>query len=157
MYQVKWNKVTNNLFATTHEGDVRIWDPRVSFLMVRHNKLIFKSWAQQVNDLLKVDGRAVDGWIYIIARGQFGFCDKWNCYRILEKKILCLPWWSLLYWRSFLGVWATDENRWNIRIIYGVLMTFSERQYSSSVYTCSFFQDLWLRLESKQWISSCHS
>ncbi|XP_059167957.1 GATOR complex protein WDR59-like isoform X9 [Physella acuta] len=27
-YQVKWNKVTNNLFATTHDGDVRIWDPR---------------------------------------------------------------------------------------------------------------------------------
>ncbi|XP_070188764.1 GATOR2 complex protein WDR59-like isoform X3 [Littorina saxatilis] len=27
-YQVKWNKVTNNLFATTHEGDIRIWDPR---------------------------------------------------------------------------------------------------------------------------------
>ncbi|XP_041375687.1 GATOR complex protein WDR59-like isoform X2 [Gigantopelta aegis] len=27
-YQVKWNKVTNNLFATTHEGDLRIWDPR---------------------------------------------------------------------------------------------------------------------------------
>ncbi|XP_052816211.1 GATOR complex protein WDR59-like isoform X3 [Mya arenaria] len=26
--QVKWNKVTNNLFATAHEGDVRIWDPR---------------------------------------------------------------------------------------------------------------------------------
>ncbi|VDI29347.1 WD repeat-containing protein 59 [Mytilus galloprovincialis] len=26
--QVKWNKVTNNLFATTHEGDVRLWDPR---------------------------------------------------------------------------------------------------------------------------------
>ena len=29
-YQVKWNRVTNNLFATTHEGDIRIWDPRVS-------------------------------------------------------------------------------------------------------------------------------
>ena len=28
-YQVKWNRVTNNLFATTHEGDIRIWDPRV--------------------------------------------------------------------------------------------------------------------------------
>ncbi|KAL4234056.1 GATOR complex protein wdr59 [Mactra antiquata] len=26
--QVKWNKVTNNLFATAHEGEVRIWDPR---------------------------------------------------------------------------------------------------------------------------------
>ncbi|BFZ12726.1 hypothetical protein BsWGS_15764 [Bradybaena similaris] len=26
--QVKWNKVTNNLFATAHDGDVRIWDPR---------------------------------------------------------------------------------------------------------------------------------
>ncbi|XP_052233615.1 GATOR complex protein WDR59-like isoform X3 [Dreissena polymorpha] len=26
--QVKWNKVTNNMFATSHEGDVRIWDPR---------------------------------------------------------------------------------------------------------------------------------
>lgn len=26
--QVKWNKVTNNLFATAHEGDIRIWDPR---------------------------------------------------------------------------------------------------------------------------------
>ena len=32
--QVKWNKVTNNLFATTHEGDVRLWDPRVSTLYV---------------------------------------------------------------------------------------------------------------------------
>ncbi|ESO82861.1 hypothetical protein LOTGIDRAFT_184651 [Lottia gigantea] len=27
-YQVKWNKVVNNQFATTHEGDLRIWDPR---------------------------------------------------------------------------------------------------------------------------------
>lgn len=26
---MKWNRVTNNLFATTHEGDIRIWDPRV--------------------------------------------------------------------------------------------------------------------------------
>ncbi|KAL3859727.1 hypothetical protein ACJMK2_009928 [Sinanodonta woodiana] len=26
--QVKWNKVTNNCFATAHDGDVRIWDPR---------------------------------------------------------------------------------------------------------------------------------
>ncbi|XP_071091915.1 GATOR2 complex protein WDR59-like isoform X7 [Haliotis cracherodii] len=26
--QVKWNKVVNNMFATTHEGDIRIWDPR---------------------------------------------------------------------------------------------------------------------------------
>ncbi|XP_064611942.1 GATOR2 complex protein WDR59-like isoform X2 [Liolophura sinensis] len=26
--QVKWNKKTRNLFATTHEGDIRIWDPR---------------------------------------------------------------------------------------------------------------------------------
>ena len=34
--QVKWNKVTNNCFATTHEGDVRIWDPRVSIMIKRH-------------------------------------------------------------------------------------------------------------------------
>lgn len=33
--QVKWNKVTNNLFATAHEGDVRIWDPRVRFYYFR--------------------------------------------------------------------------------------------------------------------------
>ncbi|XP_069112320.1 GATOR2 complex protein WDR59-like isoform X6 [Argopecten irradians] len=26
--QVMWNKIQTNLFATTHEGDVRIWDPR---------------------------------------------------------------------------------------------------------------------------------
>ncbi|XP_056008866.1 GATOR complex protein WDR59-like isoform X4 [Ostrea edulis] len=27
-YQVKWNRVTNNIFATTHEGELRIWDTR---------------------------------------------------------------------------------------------------------------------------------
>ncbi|XP_022243769.1 GATOR complex protein WDR59-like, partial [Limulus polyphemus] len=26
--QVKWNKVTPNLLATAHEGDIRLWDPR---------------------------------------------------------------------------------------------------------------------------------
>ncbi|XP_064640221.1 GATOR2 complex protein WDR59-like isoform X2 [Lineus longissimus] len=26
--QVKWNKVNSNLIATTHDGDIRIWDPR---------------------------------------------------------------------------------------------------------------------------------
>ncbi|KAK3086097.1 hypothetical protein FSP39_013508 [Pinctada imbricata] len=31
--QVKWNRMTNNLFATTHEGDVRIWDTRVGLVL----------------------------------------------------------------------------------------------------------------------------
>lgn len=34
--QVQWNKVTNNTFATTHEGDVRIWDPRKGNLAVHY-------------------------------------------------------------------------------------------------------------------------
>jgi hypothetical protein len=34
VYQVKWNKVTTNLFATTHEGDIRIWDQRVSHFVL---------------------------------------------------------------------------------------------------------------------------
>lgn len=32
------------------------------------------------------------------------------------KKIFCLPWRSLLYKRSFLGVWETGKNRWNISL-----------------------------------------
>ncbi|CAH1780353.1 unnamed protein product [Owenia fusiformis] len=28
--QVKWNRVSGNLLATTHDGDIRIWDPRKS-------------------------------------------------------------------------------------------------------------------------------
>lgn len=47
--QVKWNKVTNNLFATAHEGDVRVWDPRVSlddvvYLFIRFQMYIIKQF-----------------------------------------------------------------------------------------------------------------
>ena len=27
--QVKWNRVNGQMLATTHDGDVRIWDSRV--------------------------------------------------------------------------------------------------------------------------------
>ena len=27
---MKWNKVNSKLLATAHDGDIRIWDPRVS-------------------------------------------------------------------------------------------------------------------------------
>lgn len=30
--QVKWNKKNPNLLASSHDGDVRVWDKRVSFL-----------------------------------------------------------------------------------------------------------------------------
>ena len=29
--QVKWNRVNPHLLGTTHEGDIRIWDIRVSY------------------------------------------------------------------------------------------------------------------------------
>ncbi|XP_053401808.1 GATOR complex protein WDR59-like isoform X3 [Mercenaria mercenaria] len=48
--QVKWNKVTNNLFATAHEGDVRIWDPRkgnapVLYLTAHLSKIHGLDWS----------------------------------------------------------------------------------------------------------------
>ncbi|CAL1528069.1 unnamed protein product [Lymnaea stagnalis] len=49
-YQVKWNKVTNNLFATTHDGDVRIWDPRkgntpVQYISAHPSKIHGLDWS----------------------------------------------------------------------------------------------------------------
>ncbi|XP_062593014.1 GATOR2 complex protein WDR59-like isoform X3 [Saccostrea cucullata] len=35
-YQVKWNRVTSNMFATTHEGELRIWDIRKGKTMPSH-------------------------------------------------------------------------------------------------------------------------
>ncbi|XP_055891458.1 GATOR complex protein WDR59-like isoform X2 [Biomphalaria glabrata] len=48
--QVKWNKVTNNLFATTHDGDVRIWDPRkgntpVQYISAHPSKIHGLDWS----------------------------------------------------------------------------------------------------------------
>ena len=31
--QVKWNKINHNLLGTAHDGDIRIWDHRVSALI----------------------------------------------------------------------------------------------------------------------------
>ncbi|KAH9507691.1 GATOR complex protein wdr59 [Bulinus truncatus] len=50
VYQVKWNKVTNNLFATTHDGDVRIWDPRkgntpVQYISAHPSKIHGLDWS----------------------------------------------------------------------------------------------------------------
>ena len=46
--QVKWNKLNSNLLATTHDGDIRIWDPRVSshhilslFKLAAHGTCVF--------------------------------------------------------------------------------------------------------------------
>ncbi|GFO43349.1 WD repeat-containing protein 59 [Plakobranchus ocellatus] len=49
-YQVKWNKVTNNLFATTHDGDVRIWDPRkgntpIQYIAAHPSKIHGLDWS----------------------------------------------------------------------------------------------------------------
>ena len=41
--QVKWSKVNSDLLATTHDGDLRIWDPRVSYLIVLCTPYIFKT------------------------------------------------------------------------------------------------------------------
>lgn len=30
--QIKWSKLNENILATSHEGDVRIWDKRVKFI-----------------------------------------------------------------------------------------------------------------------------
>lgn len=30
--QIKWSKINENILATSHEGDVRIWDKRVNFI-----------------------------------------------------------------------------------------------------------------------------
>jgi len=51
-YQVKWNKVTNNLFATTHDGDVRIWDPRkgntpVGYIAAHPSKIHGLDWSNK--------------------------------------------------------------------------------------------------------------
>uniref|UniRef100_A0A0L8FWQ2 RWD domain-containing protein n=1 Tax=Octopus bimaculoides TaxID=37653 RepID=A0A0L8FWQ2_OCTBM len=48
--QVQWNKVTNNTFATTHEGDVRIWDPRkgntaVQYIAAHPSKIYGLDWS----------------------------------------------------------------------------------------------------------------
>lgn len=48
--QVQWNKVTNNTFATTHEGDVRIWDPRkgnsaVHYIAAHPSKIYGLDWS----------------------------------------------------------------------------------------------------------------
>ncbi|XP_023233650.1 GATOR complex protein WDR59-like isoform X1 [Centruroides sculpturatus] len=34
--QVKWNKVTENIIATAHEGEIRLWDPRKSTSPVQY-------------------------------------------------------------------------------------------------------------------------
>ncbi|KAK6185511.1 hypothetical protein SNE40_007729 [Patella caerulea] len=56
-YQVKWNKVTNNQFATTHEGDLRIWDPRkgnmpLTYIAAHLSKIHGLDWSPSSQDHL---------------------------------------------------------------------------------------------------------
>ncbi|KAL5022221.1 hypothetical protein ScPMuIL_001376 [Solemya velum] len=51
--QVKWNKVTNNTFATAHEGDVRLWDPRkgnapLLYIAAHLSKIHGLDWCPQI-------------------------------------------------------------------------------------------------------------
>ncbi|ELT94839.1 hypothetical protein CAPTEDRAFT_124558 [Capitella teleta] len=48
--QVKWNKVNSNLLATTHDGDIRIWDPRkgtspVQYIAAHLSKIHGLDWS----------------------------------------------------------------------------------------------------------------
>ncbi|XP_076318578.1 WD repeat domain 59 isoform X2 [Tachypleus tridentatus] len=48
--QVKWNKVTSNLLATAHEGDIRLWDPRkgtspVQYIAAHLSKIYGLDWS----------------------------------------------------------------------------------------------------------------
>ncbi|XP_074645024.1 GATOR2 complex protein WDR59-like isoform X3 [Tubulanus polymorphus] len=48
--QVKWNKVNTNLLATTHDGDIRIWDPRkgtspVQYIAAHLSKIHGLDWS----------------------------------------------------------------------------------------------------------------
>lgn len=48
--QVKWNKVTENIIATSHEGDIRLWDPRkgtspVQYISAHLSKIHGLDWS----------------------------------------------------------------------------------------------------------------
>lgn len=60
--QVKWNKISPNVLATSHEGDVRLWDPRksvapVAYITAHLSKIHGIDWSPISENQLATSGQ----------------------------------------------------------------------------------------------------